>query len=113
MFWLFRKIFSLGVLAALIFLVLHVEVKGHLLKEYVIAFYESPMVQQVVSSAKESLLEMVENLEKKKAMTGSANSGLSEDSKASKDSPASKPLENLKEDEVKELEKVLKKQNKK
>ncbi|QQR79718.1 MAG: hypothetical protein IPJ69_10245 [Deltaproteobacteria bacterium] len=110
MFWLLRKIFSLGVLALVVFFLMHVEVKGHLLKDYVIAIYDSPMVQQVVTSAKESLLGMVENLEKKKATTHSEDSH-SEDSQVSpKDA---KPLENLKDDEVKELEKVLKKQNQK
>ncbi len=113
MFWLIRKIFSLAVLAALVFVLMQVEVKGHPLKDYVVALYETPVVQSVVDAAKNTLLGFVDDLERKRATNPSREAQRTEAERETGTPSDRKPLENLKEDEVRELEKVLRKQNEK
>jgi hypothetical protein len=55
MFWLLKRIFGLGVLIALVFLVLQFQVGGRPLKDYLIDFYRSPLVQEAFRQGKEAV----------------------------------------------------------
>ncbi len=90
MFWLLRKIFGIIVLAALIFFALQFQIGGRPLKDYVEKIYHSEMFQKAVGGTIHSIESFLhKDLEDKKV-----------------DGPA---MDDVKEDEMKELEKVLKK----
>lgn len=90
MFWLLRKIFGLIILAVLVFFALQFQVGGRPLKDYAEKIYHSEMFQGALGGAIHSVESFLhKDLENKK-----------------EDGPA---MDNLKDDEMKELEKVLKK----
>lgn len=91
MFWLMKKLFGLGVMAALVFFALQFQVGGRPVKDYIIDFYRAPLVQEAIRQGTE-------------AVTRYLQKDVGGDSGAS-----GPPLEKIREDEVKELEKLLKK----
>jgi hypothetical protein len=55
MIWLFKKIFAIGVLLALLFLALQFQVGGRPIKDYLIDFYRSPLIQETIRQGKEAV----------------------------------------------------------
>lgn len=55
MFWLMKKIFGIGVLIALIFLALHFQVGGRTVKDYLLDFFRTPIVQEAIRQGKEAV----------------------------------------------------------
>ena len=103
MFWLIRKIFSLGIIIAIVFLLMHFQVGGRPMSDYAQALYHSQPVQEALASAKNTLLGYLGNLDKPNVEV---------------DKPASEKMDPIemdpiKDDERKELEKVINKQNQK
>ena len=92
MFWILRKIFGLGVLAALIFLALHYQVGGKPIQEYVVQFYQSPLIQEAVRQGRDTAL-----------------SYLHKDIRSSVPSADAPPDDKLSDQDREELEKILKK----
>ena len=95
MFWLLKKIFGLGVVIAIIFFALHLQVGGRQVKDYVVDFYHSSVFQHVWQDAWES---------SKNAVLGFLQKDV-----APSDSKAGSPMDQVNDDERKELEDVLKK----
>ena len=56
MFWLLRKIFSLGVLLALLFFVLQFKIGGKAVKDHLLSFYKIPLIQEISRQGKEIVL---------------------------------------------------------
>lgn len=90
MFWLMRKIFGLGVMAALIFFAMQFQVGGRPVKDYLLEFYRAPLVQEAIRQGTNAVTHYLQ-----KDVGSESHSG-----------PA---LEKIKDDEREELEKVLKK----
>lgn len=92
MMWLLRKIFGLGVLAAVVFVGLQFQVGGRPVKDHLLDFYRSPLVQEAVRQARLAV-----------------TSYLQKDVQPSTEDSES-PMERVSDDEREELEKVIKKQ---
>jgi len=92
MIWLLKKIFSLAVLAALVLVGLQIQVGGRPLKDYVVGLYRSPLAQEGMRQAKDAVTSYLQ-----KDLQPSA---------AKDDGQA--PMDQIKDDERQELEKVLK-----
>ena len=90
MFWLLRKIFGLVVLAALVFFAVQFQVGGKPLKDYLLKIYHSDLSQKIFGEVQHSVEAFLhKDVEDKGA-----------------DGPA---MDDVHEDEMKDLEKVLKK----
>ena len=97
MFWLLRKIFTLGILLAVIFLAFNLPIAGKPLKDHLWEFYYSPTVQTWVSH-----------------WVGGLPAPLSNAIKKDMDHIGPAPaMEEYKPDEEQELNKILKKEIKK
>ncbi|GEM_PF-3234917 len=48
MFWLIKKVFGIGIFAALVFFALQFQVGGRPIKDYVVRFYQSPLIQEAI-----------------------------------------------------------------
>lgn len=92
MFWLMKKIFSLGVLVAIVFFVFQYKIGGKTVKDYAVEFYDSPIFQEAVRQGNTALREYLAKKESGQPQK--------------EDAPAMDPLS---EEERAELEKVLKK----
>ncbi len=90
MFWLLKKLFSLGIFAALVFFALQFKVGGKPLKDYVIAFYQAPLTQEILRQGE-----------------GIVRGYLEKDVHRGKDSPA--PVEDIQDEERDELKRVIEK----
>ncbi len=90
MIWLIRKIFGLGVFVALIFLALQFQVAGRPVKDYVIEFYQTPLIQEAVRQAQEAF---------------SSRFGAKQDRTSIETTP---PLEDLDDKERSDLDHLLK-----
>lgn len=55
MFWLARKILALGVFAALVFFALQYRVGGRLVKDYLLDFYQAPLIRGAMQQVKETV----------------------------------------------------------
>lgn len=88
MIWLAKKILGIGVVAAIVFFGLQFQVGGRPLKDYVVDFYRSPLVQEAARQAKDVIV-----------------SYLHKDVRSGGDSA---PMDRITDEERKELEKVLK-----
>lgn len=88
MIWLFKKIFGLGVVIAIVFFALHIQVGGRPAKDYLSDFFRSPLVQEAWRQGKGAVL-----------------SYLQKDVTPAEDAV---PMEQLDDDERKELENILK-----
>jgi hypothetical protein len=103
MFWLLKKIFGLGVTIAVIFFALHFQVGGRPVKDYLADFCRSPLVQSTFQGAwRQSKDAVLGYLRKDIAPSDSP------DSKGVKDGA---PMDQVDDDERKELEDVLKKKS--
>ena len=91
MFWLLKKIFGLAVIAALVFFALQAKIGGRPLKEYVVGFYQSPIVQEGLRQAKDAATSYLQK--DLQPASGPAADGV--------------PLDRIHDDERRELEKVL------
>ncbi len=89
MFWIFRKIFGLAVLAAIAFFVMQYSFQGRPIKDYLVDFYSAPLVQEAGRQAKIAVMRY-----------------LNQGPKTGGDQPA---MDELKDDERAELESILKK----
>ena len=92
MFWLMKKIFGIGVTIAVIFFALHFQVGGRQVKDYVADFYHSALFQDAWKSSRDAVLGYL-----RKAVAPSNDAA---------------PMDQVNDDERKELEDVLKKQSK-
>jgi hypothetical protein len=90
-FWLLKKIFGLGVTIAVIFFALHLQVGGRQVKDYVADFYHSSLFQDAWVKSKDAVLGY-----------------LQKDVAPSKEGS---PMDQVDDDERKELEDVLKKES--
>ena len=90
MIWLIEKIFSLGVLAAVVFFAMQFSVGGRPVKDYVMVVYRSPLIREAVRQGVDIIKSYLD-----KDVGSSKSNG-----------PA---MENLNDDEKKELEKLLEK----
>ncbi len=90
MLWLIRKLLMLAVFAALVWLILQLDYKGRPVKDYANEFLQAPLVREIVRQGK-----------------GLAAGYLKKDLK--EESPA---MEEVGEEERRELEKVLEEESK-
>ena len=90
MIWLMKKILGFGVLAAIVFFGLQFQLGGRPVKEYVIDFCRSPLVQEAVRQTKDAVVSYLHK---------DVDSG---------DGVA--PMDRISDEERKELENVLKEQ---
>lgn len=89
MIWLFKKVFGLAVVIAVIFFALHLQIGGRPAKDYLIDAYRSSIVQEAVRKSKDAVFSYLQ-----KDVTP-----------ANESAP---PMEYIEEDDRKELEEVLK-----
>ena len=92
MFWLLRKLFGIGVFAAVLFFALQFPVGGRPLREYLLDFYRAPIVQEGIRQGRDQVMKYLQK-----------DVGMSPE----KGGPA---MEKLSDQEREELEKVLQKE---
>ncbi|MBI2083078.1 MAG: hypothetical protein HYT76_05870 [Deltaproteobacteria bacterium] len=88
MFWLLRKLFFLGVLGALFWVILQLDYQGRPVKDHVREFLNAPLIQEIVRQVRG---EVDSYLKKRNLPTGPA-------------------MENIDEKEKEKLEEVLEKE---
>lgn len=94
MFWIIKKVFGIGVFVALVFFALQFQVGGRPLKDYVIRFYQSPLIQEAIRQT-----------------TTAVKSYLQKDVTSGKASDVNAPvMDPLPDEDRHELENVLKKE---
>ena len=93
MFWLLKKIFGLGITIAVIFFALHLQVGGRQVKDYVTDFYHSSLFQDAWVKSKDAVLGYLQ----KDVSPSSPKEG--------------SPMDQVDDEERKELEDVLKKES--
>lgn len=96
MIWLFKKLFGIAVTIAIIFFALHLQIGGRQAKDYIVEAWKNPIVQAVVQQGKETVMGY---LNKDISPSVTSPTGAKDDS--------APPMEQLEDDERKELENVL------
>ena len=105
MFWLIRKIFTLGVLAALVFLALQFSIGGKPLKDHLLSFYRSPLVGAAIEQGRDFVLPQLQKLGLFKNETPSDSQHIEKMNKQIEDTLG----DQLEKEDREELDKVLKK----
>ncbi len=104
MFWLLKKIFGIAVLAAVVFVGLHFQVGGRPVKDYLIDFYHSALVQEAIRQSRDAIGSYLQ-----KDVQPAVTSKETPSSAQQDDGPA--PMDKVNDDERQELEKVIRKQS--
>lgn len=102
MFWMIRKIISLAIVVAVIFFLLNFEVGGRPLSDYALAIFHSQPIQQAIESSKEKITGFLEEVGKRPAKPLHPES-------SSEEKSSGETMDTIKDDERRELEKVLNK----